>query len=129
MTLKDGPFRHPAEGQAARWLEENQGWRLLRSNYDPGFGEIDLIMLEERAGELHLRFVEVKAWRDTRGDFAPAGSLLSSRKRQRYRRSARYFTENTPGFSQAWLHFDLVSVPPVSDDSPNAPIQWLPDCF
>ncbi|MDD5063691.1 MAG: YraN family protein [Phycisphaerae bacterium] len=94
-----------------RWGEKRcesflkkKGFKKLTRNYSCRGGEIDLVMVD---GDGALVFVEVKTRADE--DLTPAESAVTSAKKVRMNRAARYFLatnkiENRP------FRFDVVAI-------------------
>ena len=94
-----------------RWGEKrcekflkNKGLKLLVRNFSCKAGEIDLVMV---AGDGAIVFVEVK----TRADesFTPTESVITSAKKTRLRRAARYFLA-TNNIRNRPCRFDVVAI-------------------
>jgi putative endonuclease len=91
------------EKRCEKYLQ-NQGLRALTRNFSCKTGEIDLIMV---APDSTIVFVEVKTRTDEQ--FSQAESSITSAKKARLQRAARYFLlvnniENRP------FRFDIVTI-------------------
>ena len=106
-----------AEDRARRHLEQ-QGMRLLESNYRCRLGEIDLIMQDGEA----LVFIEVRYRKS-----AAFGSALESVTHQKQRRllatANHYLQQHRPA---APCRFDVVG---ISGPGSVAHIEWIKDAF
>jgi len=91
------------ERRAERFLK-NQGLRTLTRNFSCKTGELDLIMVDPEGA---IVFIEVK----TRADeaFSPAEAAITSRKKHRMVRAARYFL-STHDLQDRSYRFDVVVV-------------------
>lgn len=110
----------PADGSAAEKLAatylQQQGLKLLESNYRCRFGEIDLIM---RDGT-DIVFVEVRL-RSNRA-FGGAGESITLAKRQKISRTADHYLLQ---HGTAPCRFDAILLDALSTDS----LTWLKNAF
>ena len=85
-------------------LLKSKGFRKLARNFSCKTGEIDLVMVDNDGG---IVFVEVK----TRADesFGPAESSVTTAKRARMSRAARYFLA-THNIENRPYRFDVVTI-------------------
>jgi putative endonuclease len=104
-----------AEQLAATWLQQ-QGLKLLESNYRSRFGEIDLIMQDGK----ETVFVEVRL--RSSNSFGGAGASITPAKQQKLARTAEDYQQRhgvTP------CRFDAVLL--ESLDSRH--LQWIRNAF
>ncbi|MHC4540804.1 MAG: YraN family protein [Planctomycetota bacterium] len=101
------------EGQLGRWGEKRcerflkrKGLKTLTRNFLCKMGEIDLIMVDSDGT---LVFVEVKT--RTSEDFGPPESAVTSAKKTRMFRAARYFLAANE-IEQRPCRFDVVTIVP-----------------
>ena len=109
------------EDLAANWLQA-RGLQLVRRNYRCKLGEIDLIAIDDR----HLVFVEVRARRNPR--FASAAASVDWRKQRRLVRTAQYFLQRHPRWTQLPCRFDVIAIEPRQSPS-DATVQWIRAAF
>jgi len=96
-------FGRWGEKRCGRFLKR-KGLRKLTRNFSCKTGEIDLVMA---APDGSIVFVEVKARADE--DFAPAESLITTAKKTRLTRAARYFL-SIHDIADRPFRFDVVTV-------------------
>lgn len=89
------------EARIADWLRA-KGFRLLAAGYRCRFGEIDLIVSDEK----YICFTEVKLRRSA--DFADAREFVDRRKQQRVRMTAEHYLIEHPSVLQP--RFDVAEV-------------------
>ncbi|NQU76188.1 MAG: YraN family protein [Planctomycetes bacterium] len=119
------PFRQAesvgrrGENLAARTLQ-GAGCKILARNYRCPAGEADLVALTGQT----LVFTEVK----TRScdAYVDPESAVDTRKRDRYRKVARYYLHQT-GRADLAVRFDVVSI--VIRPGQKAQIRHIPDAF
>ena len=99
-TRSDGQL---AERRAAKFLEENYGYKILTMNYACRLGEVDIIA--EEAGI--LCFVEVRT--RTTSKYGEAIESISPQKRRRIALTAHHFIV-TKGFNNHACRFDVVTI-------------------
>lgn len=104
-----------AERLAAAYLEQ-QGLKLLTSNYHCRFGEIDLVMRDGKA----LVFVEVRLRSTDR--FGGAAMSITPAKRQRLSRTAEHYLQEH-GDSVCRFDAVLMSKTDIED------IEWIRNAF
>lgn len=105
-----------AEQLAATYLQK-QGLNLLEKNYRCRFGEIDLIMQDQKT----LVFAEVRLRRNL--NFGGAASSITPQKQTRLIRTAQHFLNgqhNPPP-----CRFDVV----LLNDLSLADIEWIKNAF
>jgi putative endonuclease len=114
--LKSGEI---AERKARKFLEE-QGLRLLASNYSCRYGELDLVMCDEE----HLVVVEIRYRRQTR--FMNPAESITRTKRDRIARSTLHFMQRSADYRNHPVRFDVIS---VSGPLEFSTMDWLPGAF
>lgn len=108
-----------AERLAANYLED-RGMETLVRNYRCRFGEIDLILREDRT----IVFVEVRFRRDTR--FGSGAESVDRDKKRRIAQSAQDYLRRNPQLRDRPCRFDIVSVSPSGQ---GTAIRWIPAAF
>lgn len=109
------------EDQALSLITE-AGLRLLERNFRGKTGEIDLIV---RDGA-QLVFIEVRARSNRRFDSA-AGSV-NTRKQQRIVRTAQFFLQQRPNFTNMPCRFDVIAFEPPQSGT-RTRIRWIRSAF
>ncbi len=107
----------------ARHYIEQQGLKIITTNYKTKVGEIDIIA----KNGLTYHFIEIKARRGlTHGLPREA---LSKRKQKHIKQAAMYFIRDLRSQNRKWkeLSFDVVEVY-VHEDL-KATIHYMPQCF
>lgn len=105
-----------AEQQAAQYLQQ-QGLKLLQSNYRCRFGEIDLIMQE---GDTHV-FVEVRL--RSCAAFGGAAASIDARKQAKLLKTAQFYLS---GFKRIPpCRFDAV----LMQSTNLQQIEWVKSAF
>ena len=104
-----------AEQIAARYLQAN-GLKLLSSNFNCRYGEIDLIMREGKS----LVFVEVRL--RSSNDFGGAVSSITSSKQHKLLRTAQHYMQL---HGEAACRFDAVLMSGLD----QAQIEWIKNAF
>jgi len=102
-----------AETQACQYLEQ-QGLKLLTSNYRCKCGEIDLIMQHDQT----LVFVEVRCRADSR--FGSAAESVDRRKQHKIIKTAQYYLQQQR--RDFACRFDVVALT-------SGTLNWIPDAF
>jgi putative endonuclease len=113
-----------AEAAALAYLTR-AGLRPVATNANYRFGELDLVMLDARAGgEATLVFIEVRYRRDPR--FGGGAASVDAGKRRRIVQAAQAYLATHPGLAKAACRFDVVE----ADGDPTTPrLTWLQDAF
>ncbi|HMB71669.1 MAG TPA: YraN family protein [bacterium] len=106
-----------AEEQAARYLTEELGYRLLDRNVRLAGGEIDLV-LNDRGTQV---FVEVKA---RRGAGRAAGAVTADKRRRVSRAAALWVARH--GVASGGCRFDVVT---VEGRGPSVRLEHIPSAF
>ncbi|MCB5188599.1 YraN family protein [Methylobacillus caricis] len=104
-----------AEQLAADYLQE-QGLQLVTRNYHCRFGEIDLIMQEQKT----LVFVEVRL--RSHAQFGGAIASITPSKQSRLLRTAEHYLQR---HGDAACRFDAI----LMEQLDSASIQWIKDAF
>ncbi len=109
------------EAKAADWLRK-KGYRVVAAGYRCRFGEIDLIVENEK----YICFTEVKLRRSA--DFAQAREFVDGRKQQRVRLTAEHYLQENPCRLQP--RFDVAEVyAPDGISTKNPQIIYLENAF
>ncbi|HZX77258.1 YraN family protein [Lysobacter sp.] len=120
--VADRRSRGAAVEAAARAYLRRAGLRDVAANANYRFGEIDLVMLDERGAT--LVFVEVRYRRDSR--FGGGAMSVDVHKRRKLVHAAQAFLAAHPRHAQMPCRFDVVE----ADGDPDAPrLTWLRDAF
>ena len=110
------------ESAAARWVEREQGMRILARNFGGRGGEIDIVALD--AGQ--LAFIEVRARSNPR--FAGAAASVDRRKQRRLLVTAQLFLQRHPTLAALPCRFDVIAFePPQSGAEPQ--MRWIRGAF
>ncbi len=105
---------------AATYLE-NRGYKILEKNYTSGYGEIDLIVMQD----YDLVFVEVKLRRE---GLSAAYSSISANKKKKLIRTALCFLQQNPLYDKCLCRFDVIAVVQCSHTE-NFHINHLENAF
>lgn len=120
--VADRRSRGAAVEAAARTHLRKAGLRDVAANANYRFGELDLVMLDERGGT--LVFVEVRYRRDAR--FGGGAMSVDVHKRRKLVHAAQAFLAAHPRHAQMPCRFDVVE----ADGDADAPrLTWLRDAF
>lgn len=114
--LADGAW---AEDHARKHLE-GQGLRLVEKNFTTRFGEIDLIMRDDRT----LVFVEVRLRKNL--DYGHPAESITAAKCGRIRRTAESFLKQRASGMPPDCRFDVVA---ITGDRHQQKTEWLRDAF
>jgi putative endonuclease len=124
------PSRPPNPGKqgerlATRFLRK-QGYRIVATNLDEGFGEIDIVAVDRRV----LVFVEVKTWMRP-ADGSPAQAVDLDKQKRMTRAALAYMKRHH--LLQSAARFDVVAVvlnPITADAKRSTPsIQHFVNAF
>ncbi len=97
-----------------------RGLRLLQRNFSSRFGEIDLIMEDEKT----VVFVEVKyRGNNSHGSGADA---VTFHKQNRISLTAACYLAMNPARSEQYCRFDVISIDPAKDEQG---INWIKSAF
>ena len=83
---------------------KKKGFKKLTRNFSCKSGEIDLVMVDTEGA---IVFVEVKTRADE--DLTPAESVITPAKKNKLKRTARYFL-STHNAEKRPYHFDVVTI-------------------
>ena len=108
-----------AEQQAQQYLQQ-RGLKLIRSNYNCRFGEIDLIMHD---GE-YLIFVEVRS-RSNR-DYGGAAASVTQHKQRKIIRAAKHYLVSVKKYDKIPCRFDVIS---IDHHQQQTEVEWIPNAF
>lgn len=97
-----------------------QGLTLLQRNYSSRFGEIDLIMEDEKT----IVFVEVK-FRNS-NQHGSGADAVTIHKQDKISRTAGWFLANNPRKAEQFCRFDVISIDPEKNDHG---INWITNAF
>lgn len=112
MKLNSNNQGIAAEQQALAFLKK-QGMALVTSNYSCRYGEIDLIMRDDRT----LVFVEVRL--RSNQQFASAAHSIDARKQQKLIRTAQFYMQQHDVESSC--RFDVV----LFNDKISGQAEWI----
>ena len=104
-----------AEQLAAAYLNQ-QGLKLVTSNYQCRFGEIDLVMREGKT----LVFVEVRL--RSNADFGGAAMSITTSKQQRLARTAEHYLQQ---YGESACRFDAI----LMSEMDMGNIEWIKNAF
>lgn len=106
--------------KAAESFLRGHGLSLLQRNFSSRFGEIDLIMEDDKT----IVFVEVKYRKSSQhGDGAEA---VTFHKQGRISRTAAWYLAMNPHRAEQFCRFDVVSISPQTTDQG---INWIKNAF
>lgn len=108
-----------AEAHARQFLQA-QGFRFVAANYHCRFGEIDLVMRQDRL----LVFAEVRL--RNRQDFGGAAASVTRSKQQKIIASAGAFLHHHPEFSRCNCRFDVLA---LQASAQGWHVDWLAAAF
>ena len=109
------------EARAARFLQD-QGLRILQTNYRCRCGEIDLVARHHQ----YLVFVEVRSRGNPR--FSSAAASVDLRKQRKLLRTAQFFLQQYPKLAQLPCRFDVIAFEPPQSRAQDTP-RWIPGAF
>lgn len=104
-----------AESIAAQYLKQ-QGLRLITSNYQCRYGEIDLIMQDGKT----LVFIEVRM--RSNHQFGGAAMSITPSKQQKLTRTAEYYLQQ---YGNTNCRFDAILMTKASIEH----IEWIKNAF
>ena len=120
------PGSHGGREAGAHWEKTAesfllaQGLELLQRNFSSRFGEIDLIMEDQKT----VVFVEVKYRRsNSHGSGADA---VTFHKQGRISRTAAWYLAMNPHRAEQFCRFDVISIDPGKSDQG---IEWIKGAF
>ncbi len=100
---------------------QDQGLKLLTSNYHSRFGEIDLIMLDDN----NLVFIEVRFRKQS--SFGSAAASVTPNKRKKIIRTAEFFLAENSKFRNSNCRFDVIGIDESYDSKHH--IDWIKNAF
>lgn len=110
--------------RAARAHLERAGLRIVAANAGYRQGELDLVMIDDRAGGATLVFVEVRYRRSNA--FGGGAASVDAGKRRRLVKAAQAFLGAHPEHARRACRFDVVE----ASGTPEQPdLAWLEDAF
>lgn len=110
----------------ARWEKtaesflRSHGLKLLQRNFSSRFGEIDLIMEDEKT----VVFVEVKYRADKQ--HGSGAEAVTFHKQERISRTAAWYLAKNPRRAEQFCRFDVISIDPFKTDQD---INWIKGAF
>jgi len=97
-----------------------QGLKLLQRNFTSRFGEIDLVMTDEKT----LVFVEVKY---RKNDYHGSGAdAVTFHKQNKISRTAAWYLAMNPQRAESVCRFDVISIDPEKGDNG---CNWIRNAF
>lgn len=108
-----------AERKACDYLQ-NQGLKLLKKNFRCRFGEIDLIMQEQK----DIVFVEVRSRK--KADFGNAKESITAIKRQKLIRTASFYLQEKQLTNEIGTRFDIIS---LQWEKSGWQLEWIRNAF
>ena len=107
------------EKSAESFLRSN-GLKLLQRNFSSRFGEIDLIMEDNRT----IVFVEVKY--RANNQHGSGADAVTFQKQGRISRTASWFLAKNPHRAEQFCRFDVISIDTLNKDQG---INWIKNAF
>lgn len=108
-----------AEQTACRYLQQ-QGLKLLTSNYRSPHGELDLIMTEEQT----LVFIEVRCRSNHR--FGSAEETVDKKKQTKLIATALSYLQTHTRLAKREIRFDVIAMTSPSD---TTELRWIKHAF
>jgi len=108
-----------AEQDACRYLQQ-QGLKLVETNYRCKFGEIDIIMQEKQV----LVFIEVRYRKHNQ--YGSGAESITNSKQRKLIRTANWYLQQNPKSNQYACRFDVIS---MSAGTTNSKIDWIKDAI
>ena len=105
---------YAAEQTALEFLQ-SKGMTLVCRNFSCKMGEIDLIMLDDRA----IVFVEVRLRHDSR--YGSGAETVTYQKMRKIIKTAQYYLINNPPVGNLDYRFDVISM--------DSRIDWIKNAF
>lgn len=106
-----------AEKLALSYLNA-QGLKKITSNYACRYGEIDLVMQDNKM----LVFIEVRYRKSSR--YGSGAETVDFRKQQKILKSADHFLQKHPKLNKLPCRIDVLSIGPEKTD-----IDWIPNAI
>ncbi len=98
----------------------SHGLKLLQRNFSSRFGEIDLIMEDEKT----IVFIEVKY--RANNQHGSGADAVTFQKQAKISRTAAWFLARNPNRAEQFCRFDVISIDPLQTDQG---INWIKDAF
>jgi len=98
----------------------SHGLKLLQRNFSSRFGEIDLIMEDEKT----IVFIEVKYRANSQ--HGSGADAVTFQKQARISRTAAWFLARNPNRAEQFCRFDVISIDPFQTDQG---INWIKAAF
>lgn len=98
----------------------SHGLKLLQRNFSSRFGEIDLIMEDEKT----IVFIEVKY--RANNQHGSGADAVTFHKQGRISRTAAWFLAKNPHRAEQFCRFDVISIDHIRTDQG---ISWIKDAF
>ena len=108
-----------AEQEACQYLIK-QNLKLITRNYRCKFGEIDIVMKDKQT----LVFAEVRFRKNSH--FGDGAESITTSKQSKLIKTAQYYLQQHPEYSQLACRFDVLSMAPSTT---NSKIDWIKDAF
>ncbi|HSH98301.1 MAG: YraN family protein [Methylophilaceae bacterium] len=118
LTSQQDTAGSQAEKLAAVYLQE-QGLKLVTSNYRCRFGEIDLIMRDDKT----LIFVEVRL--SSSGSFGGAAYSINASKQKKLIITAEHYLQQHSAAAKMACRFDAI----LMDKTSAQNVQWIQNAF
>lgn len=118
LTSQQDTAGSQAEKLAAVYLQE-QGLKLVTSNYRCRFGEIDLIMRDDKT----LIFVEVRL--RSSGSFGGAAYSINASKQKKLIITAEHYLQQHSAAAKMACRFDAI----LMDKTSAQNVQWIQNAF
>lgn len=120
-TRKQGMY---TEDLACQYLK-NKGFELIERNYSSRFGEIDLIMQDNK----YIVFIEVRYRKSN--IFGSATESVTYTKQQKIIKTASLYLQKHKKLSKFPARFDVVSIsgPLESDNLNSIDFDWISNAF
>lgn len=116
FTSPTQQYGHNQEQIALRYLQQH-GLKLIEQNYQTRFGEIDLIMLDDKT----IVFTEVRA--RSSASHGNALSSITKQKQQKIIHTATIYLQQHQLLNQVYSRFDVVSL------DQQLKITWIKSAF
>jgi len=97
-----------------------QGLKLLHRNFSSRFGELDLIMEDDKT----LVFIEVRYRTNSR--YGSGAETITAQKQGRISRTAAWYLAKYPSRAEQFCRFDVISVDPHKG---SRDIDWIQNAF
>ncbi|MDH5435130.1 MAG: YraN family protein [Gammaproteobacteria bacterium] len=108
-----------AEDSALSYLQK-KGLKLIERNFNSTYGEIDLVMNENKV----TVFVEVRYRKNT--TYGSAADTVDYRKQSKLASTAMFYLQKNKPAAKRPCRFDVVS---ITGHPEQGDIQWIPNAF